>query len=206
MLSGILGRKIGMTHIWDEEGRMVPVTVILAGPVYVTQVKRPETDGYSAVQVGFEEVKPAKLNFPESGHLMKAGVPPLRHLREFKVLEGSVEVGQRITVDIFKPGERVKVVGTSKGRGFTGAMKRHGFRGQHDSHGYMTHRRPLSSGATGPARVLKGKRGPGRMGGVRTTQKNLLVVQVDGERNLLLVRGAVPGANGGLVMVVKEGK
>lgn len=195
-----------MTHIWDEEGRMVPVTVIQAGPVYVTQVKSRDRDGYTAVQVGFEEVKPTKLTFPEAGHLLKAGVPPLRHLKEFKVLEGSVEVGKQITVDIFKPGERVKVIGTSKGRGFTGAVKRHGFRGQHDSHGYMTHRRPLSSGATGPARVLKGKRGPGRMGGVRTTQKNLLVVRVDSERNLLLVCGAVPGANGGLVAVVKEGK
>ncbi len=182
---------------------MVTVTVIEAGPVVITQVKTEEKDGYDAVQIGFEEIKSRKLTFPEAGHLQKAGAPPLRVLRELRCRAEGAEPGQKVTVDIFQPGDRVRVVGTTKGRGFAGVMKRHGFRGQHASHGFTTHRRPLSSGATGPARVFKGKRGPGHMGNIRVTQKSLRVVKVDAERNLLLVSGSVPGANGGLLQILK---
>lgn len=206
MQPGLLGKKIGMTHLFSDEGKMVPVTVLEAGPVVVTQIKTAETDGYNAVQVGFGEVKPRRLSFPEIGHLKKAGVGPVRVLREFRVSDPSAyQVGQVIGVDIFNEGEHVAVTGTSKGRGFAGVVKRHHFAGQDQTHGYMTHRRPLSSGATGPARVFKGKRGPGHMGHERVTQKGLKVVQVDSERNLLLVSGSVPGANGGLVQIVKVG-
>lgn len=205
MLPGILGKKIGMTHIFTDAGKMVPVTVIEAGPVVVTQVKTRDNDGYDAIQVGYEETKARKVSFPVAGHLKKAGAAPLRYLREFRGPTEGVQLGQSFRVDIFSEGEAVRVIGTSKGRGFAGAMKRHGFHGQHDSHGYMTHRRPLSSGATGPQRVFKGKRGPGHMGCERVTQKGLKVVQVDADRNLLLVSGSVPGANGSLVAVLKEG-
>ncbi len=206
MITGIVGRKVGMTHLFTEGGAAQPVTVIQAGPVFVTQVKTAETDGYDAVQVGFEETKPRKLTFPEAGHLKKAGTGPLKVLREFRCPSNGIEVGQKITVDIFEPGEDVRVVGTSKGRGFAGAVKRHHFRGQHMTHGYMTHRRPLSSGATGPQRVFKGKRGPGHMGDETVTEVGLRVVQVDPERNLILVSGSVPGAPGGLVKILKAGK
>jgi large subunit ribosomal protein L3 len=195
-----------MTHLFSEEGKMVPVTVLQAGPVVVTQVKTAEKDGYNAIQVGYEEAKPSRLTFPEIGHLKKAGVGPVRVLREFRVDDPSqYSVGQVISVEIFEEGEPIAVTGTSKGRGFAGAVKRHHFSGQDQTHGYMTHRRPLSSGATGPARVFKGKRGPGHMGNERVTQKGLKVVQVDAERNLLLVSGSVPGANGGLVQICKIG-
>lgn len=202
MLPGILGRKVGMTHLFTEEGRMVPVTVIQAGPVYVTHIKTAENDGYDAVQVGFEETKSRKLTYPQAGHLKKAGVGPLKVLKEFRG-KAAVEPGQKITVDIFSVGDKVKVVGTSKGKGFAGAVKRHHFRGQHMTHGYMTHRRPLSSGATGPARVFKGARRPGHMGDERVTQPGAKVVQVDAERNLILISGSVPGAAGGLVQILK---
>lgn len=205
MLPGFLGKKIGMTHIFTDAGKMVPVTVIEAGPVVVTQIKTRDSDGYDAIQVGYEETKAKKLSFPVTGHLKKAGAAPLRYLREFRGATDGVQLGQSFRVDIFDEGEAVRVVGTSKGRGFAGAMKRHGFHGQHDSHGYMTHRRPLSSGATGPQRVFKGKRGPGHMGSERVTQKGLKVVQVDADRNLILVSGSVPGPNGSLVAVLKEG-
>ncbi|HWP31710.1 MAG TPA: 50S ribosomal protein L3 [Fimbriimonadales bacterium] len=207
MLSGIVGRKIGMTHLFDEEGRMVPVSVIQAGPVYVTQIKTKEKDGYDAIQVGFQETKSKKLKFPEIGHLKKAGVGPLKVLREFRGNSSQVQLGQKITVEIFQPGEKVKVVGRSKGRGFAGAVKRYGFSGQFMTHGSMTHRRPLSSGATGPQRVFKGMRRPGHMGDVRVTQIGLKVVKVDPDKNLLLVSGSVPGANGSIVEIHKvEGK
>ncbi|MCW5947453.1 MAG: 50S ribosomal protein L3 [Fimbriimonadales bacterium] len=206
MINGIVGRKVGMTHLYTEAGTSQPVTVIQAGPVFVTQIKTVDKDGYDAVQVGFEETKGKKVTFPEAGHLKKAGVGPLKVLREFRGSGNGIEVGQKITVDIFEPGEDIKVVGTSKGRGFAGAVKRHHFRGQHMTHGYMTHRRPLASGATGPQRVFKGKRGPGHMGDETVTQVGLKIVQVDAERNLLLVSGSVPGAPGGLVKILKAEK
>ena len=205
MLPGILGKKVGMTHLFNEQGKMVPVTVIEAGPVVVTQVKTEEKDGYSAVQVGYDEAKASKVTFPMAGHLKKAGAGPLKVLREFRG-DGGVEPGQRIGVDIFEPGEWIRVEGISKGKGFAGVVKRYHFRGQQMTHGYMTHRRPLSNGATGPARVFKGKRGPGHMGNAQVTQSGLKVVQVDPERNLILVSGSVPGPNGGLVKVLKADK
>lgn len=205
MLPGILGTKIGMTHLFTEEGKMVPVTVIQAGPVYVTQIKTIERDGYAAVQVGYGEAKEKQLTFPKYGHLKKAGVGKnLRTLREFRVdaVDG-IELGQEITADIFAPGEEITVTGISKGRGFAGGVKRYHFRGQHMTHGYMTHRRPLSSGATGPQRVFKGTKKPGRMGTDRVTQKGMQVFQVDAERGLILVTGSVPGPNGALVTINK---
>ena len=168
MLQGILGTKVGMTHLFTEEGKMVPVTVIQAGPVYVTQIKTTDTDGYNAIQVGFGEAKEKHLTFPKFGHLKKAGVTQnLKTLKEFRVdATDGVELGQEIKADIFAEGEKVTVTGTSKGRGFAGAVKKYHFKGQHMTHGYMTHRRPLSSGATGPQRVFKGTRRPGHMGDV----------------------------------------
>lgn len=203
MLPGILGTKVGMTHVYTEDGRMVPVTVIAAGPVTVTQIKTEETDGYTAVQVGFGEASDKNLTWPKYGHLKKAGLSAnLRHLREFRVDDASAfTLGQEISADIFAEGDSVDVIGVSKGKGFAGGVKRYGFKGQHMTHGYMTHRRPLSNGATGPQRVFKGKRGPGHMGTDRVTQTGLKVVQVDAERNLILVSGSVPGANGALVTV-----
>jgi large subunit ribosomal protein L3 len=205
MIQGILGTKIGMTHLFTEEGKMVPVTVVQAGPVYVTQIKTIEKDGYTAVQVGFGEKSDKHLTFPKHGHLAKAGVTKnLEFLREFRVDDVSgLELGQEIKADIFAEKEVVTVTGTSKGRGFAGGVKRYHFKGQHMSHGYMTHRRPLSSGATGPQRVFKGVRKPGHMGDARVTQKGLKVVKVDTERNLILIDGSVPGCNGGLVVIDK---
>jgi large subunit ribosomal protein L3 len=205
MLPGILGTKIGMTHLFNEEGKMVPVTVIQAGPVYVTQIKTEETDGYTAVQVGFGDAKESKLTFPKFGHLKKAGLTKnVRTLREFRMTStDGLALGQEINVGIFAEGEVITVTGTSKGRGFAGGVKRYHFKGQHMTHGYMTHRRPLSSGATGPQRVFKGVRKPGRMGTDTVTQKGLRVVKVDAERNLILVSGSVAGPNGALVTVDK---
>jgi len=197
-----------MTHLFDEEGKMVPVTVIQAGPVYVTQIKTNETDGYNAVQVGFEKISDKRLTFPKFGHLKKAGLTHnVRTLKEFRTAGGDgFELGQEINVEIFAEGEDITVTGTSKGRGFAGGVKRHHFKGQHMTHGYMTHRRPLSSGATGPQRVFKGTKKPGHMGDATVTQKGLKIVKVDTERNLLLVDGSVAGPNGGLVIVNKAGK
>jgi large subunit ribosomal protein L3 len=205
MLSGILGTKIGMTHLFDEEGRMVPVTVIQAGPVFVTQLKTVETDGYTAVQVGFGEAKEKHLTFPKFGHLKKAGLTHnVRTIKEFRVDSvAGIELGQEFKADLFAEGEKLTVTGTSKGRGFAGGVKRYHFKGQQMTHGYMTHRRPLSNGATGPQRVFKGKRGPGRMGTDTVTQKGLKVVKVDVERNLILVDGSVAGPNGALVILNK---
>lgn len=207
MLPGILGKKVGMTHLFTEEGNMVPVTVIQAGPVFVTQIKTTETDGYSAVQVGFGEMKDKNLTWPKYGHLKKAGVGKnLRTMREFRTENSDgLELGQEITADIFAEGEVVTVTGTSKGKGFAGGVKRYHFKGQHMTHGFMTHRRPNSSGATGPQRVFKGTRKPGRMGGDTVTQKGLKVVKVDVERGLLLIDGSVPGPNGRLVVIKKVG-
>lgn len=187
---------------------MVPVTVIQAGPVYVTQIKTHETDGYNAVQVGFEKISDKRLTFPKFGHLKKAGLTHnVRAIREFRTNGGDgFELGQEIGVDIFAEGEDITVTGTSKGRGFAGGVKRHHFKGQHMTHGFMTHRRPNSSGATGPQRVFKGTKKPGHMGDATVTQKGLKIVKVDAERNLILVDGSVAGPNGGLVIVNKAGK
>ncbi|HLO98073.1 MAG TPA: 50S ribosomal protein L3 [Fimbriimonas sp.] len=208
MLPGILGRKVGMTHIFNDAGKMVPVTVVEAGPVFVTQIKTNDNDGYSAIQVGFEETKEKHLTFPKFGHLKKSGVGKnLRTLKEFRVGDvAPFELGQEIGVDIFTDGEVVTVTGNSKGRGFAGGVKRYHFKGQHMTHGYMTHRRPLSSGATGPQRVFKGVKKPGHMGDAQVTQSGLKVVRVDAERNLLLIDGSVPGPNGALVIVNKVTK
>lgn len=208
MLPGILGTKVGMTHVFTDDGRMVPVTVIEAGPVYVTQLKNEATDGYTAVQVGFGDAKESKLTFPKHGHLKKAGLAKnLKTLKEFRLdSTDGLALGQEIKADIFEAGEVITVTGTSKGRGFAGGVKRYHFKGQHMTHGYMTHRRPLSSGATGPQRVFKGVRKPGHMGTDTVTQKGLKVVKVDAERNLILVDGSVPGPNGAAVIIKKVAK
>ena len=203
-MKALLGRKVGMTQIFDEHGRAVPVTVIEAGPCHVTQVKELERDGYSAVQLGFEEVKPQRLSGGEKGHLARNRLPALRHLREFHLQEDEeIEEGQRILVDVFEVGDWVDVIGLSKGRGFAGVVKRYGFRGGPKTHGQSDRlRAPGSIGATTtPGRVWKGQRMPGRMGGVRVTAQNLRVEVVDPERNLLAVRGSVPGAKGGLLVI-----
>lgn len=196
-----------MTQVFDESGRVVPVTVIQVGPCWVTQVKTSETDGYDAIQLGFEENR--RLASAERGHLSKAGTPMLRHLREWRVPQaGEFEVGQRLDVSIFEPGELVAVVGTSKGKGFQGVVKRHGFAGGPKTHGQSDRlRAPGSIGSgTTPGRVHKGMRMAGKMGNERVTVKNLLVVRADTGRNLLLVRGAVPGPREGLLMVSKEAR
>jgi large subunit ribosomal protein L3 len=206
-MKGIIGRKVGMTQVFDETGEVIPVTVIEAGPCYVTQVKTTESDGYAAIQLGFQGVEPRKLNLPQRGHLRPVS-RNLRVLREFRVEDTTdYELGQRIQADVFFPGQRVDVIGRSKGRGFAGAIKRHGFHRQHKTHGQTDRER--ATGAIGacswPGRVWKGKKMPGHMGNVRRTVQNLLVIEADAERNLLLVRGAVPGPNGGLVLV-QEGR
>ncbi len=209
MLKGLIGKKIGMTQIFDEAGVAIPVTLIEAGPCYVTQVRRPEVDGYSAVQLGFEEVKQKRLSAGELGHLKRNNLPPLRFLREFRHKNPQVAEGDKLTVgEVFAVGDRVDVVGTSKGKGFAGAVKRHHFRGGPKTHGQSDrHRAPgaRSSGTT-PGRVYKGSRGAGHMGNQRVTVQNLKVVLVDGERNLLGVRGAVPGPRGGIVMIKEARK
>jgi large subunit ribosomal protein L3 len=201
---GILGTKLGMTQIFTDDSRAVPVTVIQAGPCVVTQVKTTERDGYEAVQLAFGEIPRGKATRPSSGHFKAADVKPMRHLVELRTDEtATYQPGQRITVDIFQPGERADVVGVSKGKGFAGPMKRHNFGGLPGSHG--TERKHRSPGAIGacatPSRVFKGTRMAGQMGNERVTVLNLQVVESDPERNLLLLRGAVPGPNGGLVMV-----
>jgi large subunit ribosomal protein L3 len=203
-MAAILGKKVGMTQIFDDQGEVGPVTVIEAGPCFVTQVKTQDNDGYQAIQVGFGEVKPRRLTKGQRGHLEGNDLPLLRYLREIRVKDETVyEVGQRITVDIFAAGERVDVVGKSKGRGFAGTVKRHGFHRQPKTHGQSDRERaPGSIGATtGTGRVFKGKRMAGRMGNARVTSENLLVALVDPERNLLALRGSVPGPKGGLVLV-----
>jgi large subunit ribosomal protein L3 len=201
---GILGRKLGMTQIWDDQNRVVPVTVIEAGPCRVVQLKTPERDGYAAVQLAFGPTKPQRISKPELGHLQKAGAPPVRHLAELRVDDLSgFEVGQVLGADVFESGERVDVTGISKGKGFTGAMQRHNFSGQGASHGnHKKHRAPGSiGGCATPARVFKGMRMAGRMGHERVTTLNLEVVRGDADEGLLLVKGSVPGPAGGLVLV-----
>lgn len=204
MLKGLIGKKIGMTQIFDDTGVAIPVTLIEAGPCYVTQVRTPQSDGYSAVQIGFEEVKPKRLSGGRLGHLKRNNLPPLRFLREFRVKDPQVEEGQKLTVEeAFSIGEFVDVIGTGKGKGFQGAVKRHGFAGGPKTHGQSDRlRAPGSRGSTTtPGRVFKGSRGPGHMGSNRVTVQNLSVVLVDAERNLLGVRGAVPGPKGGMVVI-----
>jgi len=199
---GILGKKLGMTQIFSETGQAIPVTVIEAGPCVVLQKKTPNQDGYSAIQVGFGDIRESLVNKPMKGHFQKAHVKPLRHIRELRTdeVEG-FQVGQEIKADIFAPGEIVDVTGTSKGKGFAGGIKRHRFHRGPMKHGSKYHRRPGSLAAKGPARVFKGRKLPGHLGAVRVTVQNLEVVRVDAERNLLLLKGAVPGPRRGLLVV-----
>jgi large subunit ribosomal protein L3 len=208
MLKGLIGKKIGMTQIFDENGAALPVTLIEAGPCYVTQVRLPEKEGYAAVQLGFQEEKPKRLTSGELGHLKKNDLQPLRFLREFRIKETEYKVGDKLTVDVFGVGERVDVVGTSKGKGFAGAVKRYHFAGGPKTHGGSDRlRAPGSNGATTtPGRVYKGSRRPGHLGHERVTAQGLKVVLVDAERNLLGVTGAVPGSKGGLVVVQEARK
>ena len=205
MLRGYLGKKVGMSRVFQEDGRVVPVTLIQAGPCSVTQIKTSETDGYEAVQLGFDPVK--KLNKPKTGHLK--GNPLTRYLREVKADDVSeFDLGQQIKVDIFEPGELVDVIGKSKGRGFAGVMKRHGFGGGPRTHGQSDRARAPGSigGGTTPGKVFKGLKMAGHMGNARVTVKNLEVVQVDPERNLLFLKGGVPGAPNSLLMIRRTGK
>ncbi|WP_305092371.1 50S ribosomal protein L3 [Prescottella sp. R16] len=203
-IKGILGTKLGMTQVFDENNRVVPVTVVKAGPNVVTQIRTEERDGYSAVQLAFGAIDPRKVNKPTSGQFAKAGVTPRRHVVELRVADASeYEVGQELTAEVFEDGAYVDVTGTSKGKGFAGTMKRHGFAGQGASHGTQAvHRRPGSiGGCATPGRVFKGMRMSGRMGNDRITTQNLSVHKVDAENGLLLIKGAIPGRKGGLVIV-----
>jgi len=204
-VKGLLGTKLGMTQVWDENNKLVPVTVIEVSPNVVTQLRTVEKDGYAAVQIAAGAIDPRKVNKPESGHFAKAGVTPRRHLTEVRTADAdSYSVGQELTVDgLFEAGQKVDVEGTSKGKGTAGVMKRHNFKGVSASHGsHRNHRKPGSIGASStPSRVFKGMRMAGRMGAERVTAMNLLVHSVDAEKNLILVKGAVPGARGRLVFV-----
>lgn len=205
-MKGMIGKKVGMTQVFDEQGNVIPVTVIEAGPCYVTQVRNSERDGYVAVQLGYGETKPTRLTKGQLGHLQKHQLPALRYLREFRVKDNGgvdVEEGAEIKVDVFERGERVDVIGISKGRGFQGGIKRHGFNRQPKTHGASDRTRaPGSVGMRAtPGKTLKGKRMAGHMGDERVTILNLEVVVVDPEKNLLAVRGSIPGAQGGIVMI-----
>ena len=206
-IKGILGAKLGMTQVFDENNRVVPVTVVKAGPCVVTGIRTQETDGYNAVQIAFGAIDPRRVNKPVSGQFEKAGVTPRRHLAEIRLdnseQAAGFEVGQELGADVFEDGAFVDVTGTSKGKGFAGTMKRHGFSGQGASHGTQAvHRKPGSiGGASTPGRVFRGKKMAGRMGNERVTTMNLKVHKVDAEAGVLLIKGAIPGRNGGLVMV-----
>jgi large subunit ribosomal protein L3 len=203
-IKGILGEKLGMTQVWDENNRVVPVTVVKAGPNVVTQVRTNDVDGYESVQIAFGEIDPRKVNKPLKGHFAKANVTPRRHLVEIRTADAAeYELGQEITAEVFEAGQLVDVVGTSKGKGFAGVMKRHNFKGLGAGHGTQRkHRSPGSiGGCATPGRVFKGLRMAGRMGNERVTTQNLTVHAVDAEKGLLLIKGAVPGPNGGLVLV-----
>jgi large subunit ribosomal protein L3 len=198
----IMGIKVGMTQIYTEEGRAIPVTVVEAGPCTVLQKKKVETDGYNAIQVGFYNLKEKSANNPAKGHFKKANVKPLRYIREFRVDNvDDYEIGQEINVGIFAEGDIIDVTGTSKGKGFAGSIKRHNFSRGAMGHGSRYHRGTGSLGAKGPARVFKGRKLPGRMGGERVTVQCLKVVKVYSDRNLILVKGAIPGPNKGLVII-----
>jgi large subunit ribosomal protein L3 len=203
-VKGVLGEKLGMTQVWDDANRVVPVTVVKAGPCVVTQVRTPEVDGYEAVQIAFGAIDPRKVTKPQAGHFEKAGVTPRRHLVEIRTDDAAgYTLGQEISAELFEAGQSVDVVGTTKGKGFAGVMKRHGFSGVGASHGaHRNHRKPGSIGACAtPGRVFKGVRMAGRMGGVRQTTQGLTVHAVDAENGLILIKGAVPGPKGGLVFV-----
>ena len=203
MKKALVGKKVGMTQIFNEKGAVVPVTVIEAGPCVVAQVKTMEKDGYEAVQLGFGEVKEKKINKPEKGHYAKANVPAKKHLREFRLdsIEG-IKVGDELKADVFTEGEKVDIQGTSKGKGFQGVIKRYGANRGPMGHGSMYHRRVGSMGSTStPGRVLKGKKLPGHMGNTTVTIQNLEVVKVDMDKNVLLVKGSVPGAKGAILKI-----
>lgn len=204
VVSGLLGEKIGMTQVWDENQRIVPVTVVKAGPCVVTQVRTPDKDGYNAIQIGFGAPNLRKVTKPAKGHFDNAGVTPRKHVIELRTTDASeYTLGQELTVDIFEAGQQVDVTGTSKGKGFAGVMKRHGFHGLRASHGvHGKHRSPGAiGGCATPGRVFKGQRMAGRMGGNRVTVQNLVVHAVDQENGLLLIKGAIPGSNGTVVLV-----
>ena len=208
-IKGVLGEKLGMTQVWDADNRVVPVTVVKAGPCVVTQVRNPETDGYAAVQIAFGEIDPRKVNKPRTGHFEKAGVTPRRHLVELRTDDAAeYSLGQELSVEVFEVGARIDVVGTSKGKGFAGVMKRHNFKGLGAGHGTQRkHRSPGSIGACAtPGRVFKGVRMAGRMGNSRVTVQNLTVAAIDAEKGLLLIKGAIPGPNGGVVLVKTAAK
>ena len=205
----IIGKKVGMTQIFDEKGKVIPVTVIEAGPCVVAQVKTVETDGYNAIQLGFGDVKESKINKPEKGHFAKANIAPKKHLREFRVdeIEEGVTVGTEVKADTFEVGDKIDVQGTTKGKGFQGVIKRHGQSRGPMGHGSMYHRRPGSMGPTStPGRVFKGKKLPGHMGRVTVTIQNLDVVKVDMDKNVILIKGSVPGAKGAILKLRKSVK
>jgi len=208
MFKGLIGKKIGMTQIFDEEGVAVPITLIEAGPCYVTQIRKPSRDGYSAVQLAFGQTREKLLTGGQLGHLKRTEAPSLRHLREFRVKQPELKEGDQVTVEGFAIGDRVDVIGTSKGKGFAGAMKRHGFGGGPITHGQSDRQRSVGSigATTTPGRVFKGKKMPGRMGNARVTSQNLKVALVDVERNLIGVRGAVPGGKGTVVSIKETRK
>ena len=203
MKKGIIGKKIGMTQIFDEKGNVIPVTVIEATPNIVAQVKTVETDGYNSIQLGYGEVKDKHINKPEKGHFAKAGLTAKKHLREFRVEDvENYKVGDEVKADIFEAGEKIDVQGTTKGKGFQGVIKRHGQHRGPMGHGSMYHRRPGSMGSTStPGRVFKGKKLPGHMGRVTVTIQNLDVVRVDMDKNVILVKGSVPGAKGAILKI-----
>ena len=203
-VKGLLGTKLGMTQVWDENNKLIPVTVVKADSNVITQLRNAEKDGYTAVQIGYGQIDPRKVTKPLAGHFEKAGVTPRRHVVELRTADADTyELGQELSVEIFEAGQKVDVTGTSKGKGFAGVMKRHGFHGVGASHGaHKNHRKPGSiGGASTPGRVFKGVRMAGRMGAVRHTTMNLTVHGVDAEKSLLLIKGAVPGARGQVVLV-----
>ena len=200
---GLIGKKVGMSQVFDDSGNLIPVTLVKTGPCYVSQMKVKKQDGYDAIQLGFEEKK--KPNRPTAGHFSKSGVAPKRILREFRIDPGEFKLGQELKVDIFSPGEKVNVTGITKGKGFTGVVKRYGYSGGPETHGSMSHDVPGSiGGSTFPGRVWKGKGLPGRHGGDRVTVKSLLVVDVDPEKSLLYLKGAVPGPRNGYLIINKK--
>lgn len=206
MVNGLIGRKVGMTQVYDTDGRVVPVTVIEAGPCVITQIKTLDNDGYEAVQLGLVEKKPAKnTNKPTAGHLKKSGAAALRHMREFKLNDGAeVNLGDQVLVNLFSPEDKVAVTGVSKGKGFQGVIARHGFGGGRQTHGSHFHRAPGSIGQCAtPSRVFPGKKMPGQTGNKKVTTKNLQIVRVIEDKNLLLIKGAVPGSKGGVITINK---
>lgn len=206
MPKGLLGKKVGMTQIFDEDGAAVAVTVVEAGPCVVVQQKTAQSDGYEALQVGYEDISYARSNAPNTGHFESKGVSPKKHQGEFPLEEGDdYSPGDELTVEIFNAGERVDIRATTKGKGFAGVMKRHGMHGGPASHGSKVHRTPQSAGATDAQRVFPGQKMPGQMGNRNVTVENLEIVDIDPERNVLLIKGAVPGANGSLLKIEKAG-